>query len=125
MTTEEVKKLTDDELRIRVAELRGYKRASMLQPGTGLPLWEHPTEMVHATDGTPLFPHRVIASNLPNYPQDLNAMHEVEDALTEEQYNRFCDILWNMCGGASGKFGAIHSTARQRAEAFVLTMEKI
>jgi hypothetical protein len=59
----------------------------------------------------------------PDYLNDLNAMHEAVNSLTDVQYDCFCDILWNMCGGASGKHGAINATAAQRAEAFVLTME--
>ena len=49
-------------------------------------------------------------------------MHEIECGMTKVEYDKYCDILWNMCMGASGKGGAINSTARQRAEAFVLTM---
>lgn len=61
-------------------------------------------------------------NNPPDFLNDLNAMHEAVNSLPEASYNLFCDVLWNLCGGASGLTGAINATAEQRAEAFVLIM---
>jgi hypothetical protein len=61
----------------------------------------------------------------PKYTDSLDAMHQVEEAMSEAQYNAYCDVLWNMCRGASGKDGAIHASAMQRAEAFVTAMESM
>jgi hypothetical protein len=60
---------------------------------------------------------------LPNYLSDLNAMHEVEMSLPDDKLCKYDTTLWSMCFAASGKTGAIHASAEQRAEAFVLTME--
>jgi hypothetical protein len=49
---------------------------------------------------------------------DLNAMHEAEKALTVEEWSDYVDYLptrWEE---------AIHTTARQRAEAFLRTLGK-
>jgi hypothetical protein len=57
-----------------------------------------------------------------DYCSDLNAMHEAEKVLTREQINAFCEKLFptNYCG----VWWSIHATARQRAEAFLRTLEK-
>ena len=58
---------------------------------------------------------------LPNYLNDLNAMHELEGILTNEQIEVYCSFLqkpqWGIWWG-------IHATASQRAEAFLLTIGK-
>ena len=54
-------------------------------------------------------------SEVPDYVNDLNAMHEAEGALeTHDQANEFRRLL---CGNVS-------ATARQRAEAFLRTLGK-
>ena len=58
---------------------------------------------------------------LPNYCNDLNAMHEAERVLSKEQIENYCDLLWPK---GYGWFCAIHTTARQRAEAFLRTLGK-
>ena len=60
---------------------------------------------------------------LPDYLNDLNAMHEAEKVLTYEQVNLFVTHLrgftpaknWEGCWG-------LHATAAQRAEAFLRTL---
>ena len=58
---------------------------------------------------------------LPNYLNDLNAMHELEGILTNEQIEVYCSFLqkpqWGIWWG-------IHATAAQRAEAFIRTIGK-
>lgn len=55
------------------------------------------------------------------YTVDLNAMHEAERVLSKEQIENYCDLLWPK---GYGWFCAIHTTARQRAEAFLRTLGK-
>jgi hypothetical protein len=72
---------------------------------------------------------------VPNYPGDLNAMHEAEETLSANQRIDFAcyltepvrdqiynvmpyDLHYPVC------FPAIHTTARQRAEAFLRTIGK-
>jgi hypothetical protein len=65
---------------------------------------------------------------VPDYPNDLNAMREAEDALfshTMERYaNQLAIIVGNWARHEYSQFYIIHATARQRAEAFLRTLRK-
>lgn len=52
----------------------------------------------------------------PDYLNDLNACHEMEKVLTDEQYNKFEEILDNLVPSNQRWLCA---TASQRAEAFL------
>ena len=113
MTLKEVQALSDEALRIKVAELCGYV-SWCDEYGSGQ--WEKDDK----------------AQDPPDYPKDLNAMHEVEELMTPPQYKRWNKILkcitvpLNTCLTIDHQlFKQRHATARQRAEAFVLTMEGI
>ena len=54
----------------------------------------------------------------PDYAHDLNAMHEAENVLTDDDWDLYCTEL-----GHSLRWCA-HATARQRAEAFLRTVGK-
>ncbi len=87
------------------------------------------------TKGTPLghrdghgHPEHMIP--LPDYPQDQNAMHAAVETLTDIEFCKYVhtlcghttpgvEIQW--CGEDAGR--AERATARQRAEAYVKTME--
>lgn len=58
--------------------------------------------------------------HVPNYCADLNAMHEVEEALKGVQFAAYAAIL----GDVDGSLFGIRATARQRAEAFLRTLGK-
>jgi hypothetical protein len=58
---------------------------------------------------------RVGTQAIPDYCGDLNAMHEAEKVLDETQAEDYEELL--------GEYG-FHSTARQRAEAFLMTLGK-
>ena len=58
---------------------------------------------------------------LPDFLHDLNAMHEAEKVLTNEQLEVYCNILHKPNHGV---YWAIHATASQRAEAFLRTIGK-
>ncbi len=56
----------------------------------------------------------------PDYLNDLNAMHEAENVLTNEQWWLFVEFLTEIRGG--GVALCISATAAQRAEAFLRTL---
>jgi hypothetical protein len=56
-----------------------------------------------------------------DYCNDLNAMHEAEKVLTDDQRDIFYP-RW--LGGFMSRTGPIYATARQRAQAFLRTMGK-
>ena len=59
--------------------------------------------------------------NVPDYLNDLNALHDAEKVLTNEQLEVYCNILHKPNHGV---YWAIHATASQRAEAFLRTIGK-
>lgn len=70
---------------------------------------------------------------LPNYTTDLNAMHRVEESMTDDHAQRYSEELILITGAeirADGAFYGVrfwniyHATAAQRAEAFALTVEE-
>lgn len=97
--------------RIAIAEACGWK-PFLLTNGkpTTPPRWQHPnTEWVH-TLGT-----------MPNYLEDLNAMHEAEKVIRFEQWIAYVKAL--ALTGVQEQKGVAHATAAQRAEAFLRTMK--
>ena len=63
-------------------------------------------------------PHGEPKCGVPNYCEDLNAMHEAERMLTKEQTNEYIAVLFD------STYEATLATARQRAEAFLKTLGK-
>jgi hypothetical protein len=62
---------------------------------------------------------------LPDYLSDLNAMHEAEKVLSDDQYwPHFYDNLSEGCGGYDKHRNMLSATAAQRAEAFLRTLGK-
>jgi len=68
--------------------------------------------------GWPLAP-----SELPDYLNDLNAMHKAEKVLSEfmfgDYYSWLAKITDSDTGQTTKRFELLHSTAAQRAEAFL------
>jgi hypothetical protein len=63
--------------------------------------------------------------NLPDYLNDLNAMHEAEKVLTEKQRMNYSDYTYDIACESqkqTGKWTWISLTAAQRAEAFLRTL---
>ena len=128
MTLEEIKKISDEELRIKVAELCGWKPEVDRRDLTCIcTIWTKNGKVASSS------------GHLPDYPQDLNAMHEAEELLqlcndpeckhdecgkgTWGFYTRTLDEVVDDNFQKGGSWGVSYSaTARQRAEAFVLTM---
>jgi hypothetical protein len=63
---------------------------------------------------------------LPDYLNDLNAMHEAEKILTDPQHRRYRQLLRGVVGDHLCVTCRAHvsATAAQRAEAFLRTIEK-
>lgn len=66
----------------------------------------------------------VRAENLPNYLSDLNAMHEAEKVLTDEQWSIYLSFLTKKDQKTLTQTWrpAVSATAAQRAEAFLKTL---
>lgn len=60
---------------------------------------------------------------IPEYLNDLNAMHEAEKCLSTSERVVYYGTLWGLVGG-NKKFSVINATAEQRAEAFLKTIGK-
>ena len=64
---------------------------------------------------------------IPNYCNDLNAMHEVEMVLTKEQIREYQTYMYDMAceiDNTCGRWMPYSATARYRAEAFLRTIGK-
>lgn len=122
MTREQWKELTAEEQRVKVAELCGFYS-------------------IGNEDWVGMRGHRSEYHPIPNYLNDLNAMHEAEEKLSDRQRKE--SYGWALAGivhcgdDEEEDYDGIdtcvlkddidflfHATAAQRAEAFVLTMEK-
>lgn len=98
--------MNNEKQRIAIAEACGYKRLTQHEA-----VWSHKGSKIYT------------AGNLPDYLNDLNAMHEAEETLGD------CEMVW---GKYAGKLFSImephrhylHATAAQRAEALLRTIGK-
>ena len=64
---------------------------------------------------------------IPDYLNDLNAMHEAENILTHQESKLFEEKLFSLRESEvmhRGNFALVHATAAQRAEAFLRTIGK-
>jgi hypothetical protein len=68
----------------------------------------------------------VLIKGLPDYLNDLNAMHEAEKVLTREQLVDYCAFKLRLISGEGcvDDYKMILATAAQRAEAFLRTIKK-
>ncbi len=110
-------KMTPAEQRIAIAKWCGWKHSGIHSPITP------------GDDGilrlSPDGKNCVTASLLPDYLNDLNAMHEAETKLNETEKRTFINRLvgqieWNSATGLN--WGVAHATAAQRAEALLRTL---
>lgn len=111
--------MTKEQMRIAIAEKCGWKYVEGEEPLYGRPFyqahWLSPKGRKYETDW-----RSKTTTGLPNYPEDLNAMHEAEKVLGDQIYNY---TLWlikilNWSARRESTFVLIHVTASQRAEAF-------
>jgi len=75
-------------------------------------------------------PQKCVAASVPEYLNDLNAMHEAENNLEGMNKAEFAVQLCRVAGKdwpngiGGGSFTHVHTTAAQRAEAFLRTIGK-
>ena len=103
--------MTDDEINIAITEACDWKFIPEYCHGE-----DQPPEFTTVTpDG------RHLCGYYLNYCNDLNAMHEAEKALNRYQQSvTYSDNLMKIVGYHT--FDSAHATARQRAEAFLRTL---
>lgn len=147
-----VRAMTDEELRIKVGELCG-KRIYRFCPTDDEHDYEvlkhafshfDPAWRCRKCDAIKFSSERAWRRDIdehefPNYPKDLNAVREAVDTLPENKVRGFTYNLFKLMAGTATKlffnevvetpwvtaFNVINATARQRAEAFVLTMQNL
>ena len=128
MTGESYDRLSDDEKRIKVADLHGWRLPYVDQP---------PAKPFHYISrlapghkwGEPFH-----EGPLPDYLNDLNACHEMEQLIYKAKrvddrecgMIDYCDAVGAIvsASGAYRQQQAVHATAADRCKAFVLTMTK-
>jgi hypothetical protein len=109
--------MTPEQQRVAIAEACGWKN---VDAGSGR-VWGVTTRH----KGTPS--EFDVCVDVPNYPFDLNAMHDAEKMLTVDQFEQYRWILWDICKQVRVKDWYrcyLSSTASQRAEAFLRTIGK-
>ena len=95
--------MTPEQQRIAIAEACGWKWHSRYKGS--IKVWDNGLDYVFWD------------SDLPDYLNDLNAMHEAEKVLNNEQWVAYGRELNRL-----GVFPMVHATASQRAEAFLRTL---
>jgi hypothetical protein len=110
--------MTPEKQRIAIAEACGWGlNYDWERPGIG-EWWEKTGEQ----------PRR--SNDLPDYLNDLNAMHDAEDTLFGSVYDRYYNEIAKLIDpydsdtARFADFAVINSTAAQRAEAFLRTIGK-
>ena len=114
--------MTNEQINIAIAEACGWKHIIAIR-GT-LRGWKTDSE-------------KEDSQVLPDYSNDLNAMHEAEKVLiltlrrtdlpryvAENDANEYLHNLRHVLGYGDGDLHEIHATAAQRAEAFLRTIGK-
>lgn len=104
--------------RIAIAQACGYKKSLISDYGP-YPYWDAPNG--DYLGGGSWFP-------VPDFCNDLNAMHEAEKVLTDAQsctyFCALCDLKSDRGPNASMYWHVYHATAAQRAEAFLRAIGK-
>jgi hypothetical protein len=123
---EELSKLSDEELRVMCAELCGWKKETRKRyaGGHNVQGWGWNT---HLELGDTKRYFTVSPQNFPNYPADLNAMHEAEGQVPdhlEERWRLNIAVQVDGPSRSSLKFRIARATARQRCIAFIATKQQ-
>jgi hypothetical protein len=135
--------MTDNEMRIAIAEKCGpwknicWPHDLKNESGMSNSSWEGPhvgyvskpiTYKICKKCGKE-FGRLVLPSfpDIPNYPNDLNAMHEAEKTLVPDKFGQYLDRLREITQSENryeveNRFELVHATARQRCEAFIKTV---
>jgi hypothetical protein len=108
--------MTNEQINIAIAEACGWHEELEPLGSFNATAWWHNNYR---------YPSNVMP--VPNYCKDLNAMHEAEKTLTDDQFEQYRWILWDISPIVAKKDWYrcyLSSTAHQRAEAFLKTLEK-
>jgi hypothetical protein len=107
--------LTQQEKNIKLCEFRGWKLIH--EDISGLWSWQNP--IVTHRDRWTANKDMAAKGVLPDHFSDLNAVHEVELSLSEEDHRRFVLFLDEIC---LSYYKSRSATAAQRAEALGITL---
>jgi hypothetical protein len=100
--------MTDEQINVAIAKASGWKN-----------LHSHPLNPTVWTGDEPLDDGRYLPyTQIPDYCNDLNAMHEAEKTLNVERWQLYAAFLFKATSRPQ------HATARQRAEAFLRMLGK-
>ncbi len=106
--------MTPEEQRIALAEWAGWKYSPSANSSI-----KHEAIMAWYRPGNS--PWHL--EQLPDYLNDLNAVHELEEKLTPLQWNDYANKLIQYWEAGGTRFaGAIHATAAHRCEALLKTL---
>jgi hypothetical protein len=101
--------MTKEQINIAIAEACGYKNVT-----------------IGVTEGTIRvvvgYKHHTFDEEIPDYCNDLNAMHEAEKILSDDSHADYaCELVKTICRNGEW-FESVSATAAQRAEAFLKTI---
>lgn len=115
--------MTNEQIRIAIAEKCGWVR---LERSTGI-ITKYPVDTARSAKLWWLDSYGKVAYWVPNYPEDLNAMHEAEKTIKgEDQVKYYYELLLAVTGRYTRletDFNFLHATAHQRSEAWCRTFE--
>lgn len=131
-TIEELSKLSDEELRVLCAKLCGWTDIKNCTRNLRLD-----PDGVQRTGVSPKASHKggwIEYEILPNYPADLNVMHEAVKGMTMDEQSDYWDALIQTATGLSlAEFDPLNeyslleianATARQRCIAFIFAKQR-
>ena len=133
MTLEEVQKLSDEELQIKVAEFCNFKNIRMESVPDEYDSERSVLRLYGELADTPNPSMTWVAGAcaIPDYCNDLNAMHEIEKDFEDVKLTicavEYADHLMKIIKiprDCIDSFRLLRATARERAEAFVLTLSE-
>jgi hypothetical protein len=107
--------MTPEAQRIAIAEACGWK---FRKAGSGFELLE-PDGQRNCADTDPLTNWQSFSYRLPNYLNDLNAMHEAEKVLGKDHWHEYWKYLETY---DANPYCVCFATAAQRCEAFLKTL---
>lgn len=130
MTRDEIMAMDDDALRIAVARALGYEARVTKFPVGDVPKWfmlflgGEPVNRNHR-----LTEREAMLFDTPDYPRDIAAAYELEDALPEKLRPLYSANLMEVMATASGEIYVnnwlrIHAGAADRCRAWLLTNER-
>ena len=110
--------MNDSQINIAIAEACGWTAREDIKN-----FWRAVDPSGNMTHELWMSESNVWSAGIPDYCNDLNAMHEAEKMLTRYQQSvTYSDNLMKIVGYHT--FDSAHATAQQRAEAFLRTIGK-